>query len=291
VTETTSGVALVTSRVALVTGCSTGVGLATAIRLASEGWRVVSTVRRLDAAEDLHAAAATAGGTIDIRGCDVRDAAAVDACVAGVVADHGRLDAVVNNAGIGHAGTLEHDGVNVVRAVMETNFFGVVNVTHAAIPHLRASSGRLVAVTSVAGAVGQPFNEAYCASKHAVEGFYESLAPVLHELGVAVIIVEPGPVASPFLAKGLPATREAVPDDPYARMLQAYIDVVTGASADAQDAGAVAEVILRALTDPDPAPRQQTSPLAAAIIGKKLADLDGRAIQRMTSRWIQPQEP
>ena len=120
--------------------------------------------------------------------------------MAAVAADHGRIDAVVNNAGAGHLGTIETESVDDVRRVMEVNFFGVVAVTRAAMPHLRASGGRLVTVSSVGGAVGQPFNEAYCAAKFAVEGFMESLVPVAATVGVTVVVIEPGAVASDFVA-------------------------------------------------------------------------------------------
>ena len=129
---------------------------------------------------------------------DITDPAAVSAGVDGVIADFGTLDAVINNAGAGHVGTIEQESVEDVRAVMEVNFFGTVLVTKAALPHLRASGGRVVTVTSVGGIVGQPFNEAYCAAKFAVEGFMESLAPVAATVGVTVVVVEPGAVASEF---------------------------------------------------------------------------------------------
>jgi len=122
----------------------------------------------------LRAAATAAGVSVDVRALDVTDRAPVAACLAGL----DRLDALVNNAGAGHLGTLEQESVEDVRAVMEVNFFGVLNVTKAALPLLRQSRGRVLTVTSVGGVVGQPFNEAYCAAKFAVEGFMESLAAV-----------------------------------------------------------------------------------------------------------------
>src|SRR4051794_3436650 len=149
----------------------------------------------------LQAAAKEASVSLDVRVLDVTDPASVEACLTGL----DQLDALVNNAGAGHVGTLEQESVQDVRAVMEVNFFGVLHVTKAALPLLRASKGRVLTVTSVGGVVGQPFNEAYCAAKFAVEGFMESLAPVAATTGVSVSVVEPGAVASEFVSNaGVP---------------------------------------------------------------------------------------
>ncbi|MCI4067112.1 SDR family NAD(P)-dependent oxidoreductase, partial [Micromonospora sp. R77] len=185
----------------LITGTSTGIGLETAVGAARAGWRTVATMRDVSRADALRRAADAAGvaDLLEVRRLDVTDQASVTACVADVVDAHGRLDAVVNNAGAGHVGTLEQETIDDVRAVMEVNFFGVLHVSRAALPHLRAARGRLVTVSSVGGVVGQPFNEAYCAAKFAVEGFMESLAPLAATVGVTVTVVEPGAVASEFV--------------------------------------------------------------------------------------------
>ncbi|MEU7589584.1 SDR family NAD(P)-dependent oxidoreductase [Micromonospora sp. NPDC049230] len=185
----------------LITGTSTGIGLEIALGCARAGWRTVATMRDVARADRLRDAAATAGvaDLIDVRPLDVTDPDAVTGCVEDVIGAYGRLDAVVNNAGAGHVGTLEQDSVDDVRAVMEVNFFGVLHVSRAALPHLRTSRGRLVTVSSVGGIVGQPFNEAYCAAKFAVEGYLESLAPLAATTGVRVTLVEPGAVASEFV--------------------------------------------------------------------------------------------
>ena len=175
--------------VLLIAGRSSGIGLSTSVVAGKHGYRVVATMRNLDGAGPLRAAADEAGVELDVRRLDVTDQASITTCVDGVVADHGHLDVVVNNAGAGHIGTIENESLDDVRQVMEVNFFGVVAVTEAVIPHLRASHGRIVTVTSVGGAVGQPFNEAYCAAKFAVEGFMESMAPVAESLGVGVALV------------------------------------------------------------------------------------------------------
>ena len=272
----------------LITGTSTGIGLATAVAAAQAGWHAVATMRDTGRATALREAAAAAGAAdrVEVRALDVTEPASVESCVADLIARHGRLDAVVNNAGAGHLGTLEQETVDDVRAVMEVNFFGVLHVTRAALPHLRASGGRVVTVTSVGGVVGQPFNEAYCAAKFAVEGFMESLAPVAAATGVGVTVIEPGAVASEFVSNvGVdPAAVDTT--GPYGRALAAYLERTRGAFANAQTSAQAAAVVVDALTGDRPAFRIQTSDWARTFVGAKLADLDGSAIQNLTSTWI-----
>ncbi|MFJ7147123.1 SDR family NAD(P)-dependent oxidoreductase [Streptomyces sp. NPDC100445] len=277
-----------TPRTVLITGTSSGIGLAAAVATAKAGWRTVATLRDTTRADALRRAAADAGVTLDIRQLDVTDADSVTAAVDGVIADHGRLDAVVNNAGAGHLGTLETDTVDDVRDVMEVNFFGVLNVSRAALPHLRATGGRLVTVTSVGGVVGQPFNEAYCAAKFAVEGYMESLAPVTRTLGVSVSVVEPGAVATEFVNNiGIDLGADMAAG-PYSGALRRYIDRTTEQFKDgnAQTPAAAAEAVMEALHADRPAFRIQTSDWARSFVGTKLADTDGSAVQELTATWI-----
>jgi NAD(P)-dependent dehydrogenase (short-subunit alcohol dehydrogenase family) len=275
----------------LITGTSSGLGLAAAVAAARDGWHTVATMRDPTRDGALRKAAATAGveDRIEVERLDVTDHGSVDACIAGIVADRGRLDAVVNNAGSGHVGTIEQETLEDVRAVMEVNFFGVVRVTRAALPHLRAAGGRLVTVTSVGGVVGQPFNEAYCAAKFAVEGFMEALAPVAAATGVRVTVVEPGAVSSEFVANVGESLSAAQRDaGPYARPLTAYVDRTRAAFAAsaAQTPDEAAATIIDALSL-DAAPfRMQTSAAARAFVATKLTDLDGSAVVGLTRQWI-----
>jgi len=277
----------------LITGTSSGLGLAAAVAAARHGWHTVATMR--DPARDgaLREAAAAAGvqDRIQVERLDVTDSGSVDVCLAAVVADRGCLDAVVNNAGSGHVGTIEQETLEDVRAVMEVNFFGVVRITRAALPHLRAAGGRLVTVSSVGGVVGQPFNEAYCAAKFAVEGFMEALAPVAAATGVSVTVVEPGAVSSEFVANvGESLSNAQGNAGPYAGPLAAYLNRTRAAfSANtAQTPDEAAATILEALTADAPPFRMQTSAAAAAFVGAKLADLDGSAVLGLTRQWIAP---
>ncbi len=275
--------------IVLITGTSTGIGLATSVAAARAGFRVVATMRDTAKAGLLHGAAREAGVEIDIRTLDVTDPVSVVDGVAAVIAQYGRLDAVINNAGTGHVGTIEGETLDEIRAVMEVNFFGVVAVSKAALPHLRETGGRLVTISSVGGVVGQPFNEAYCAAKFAVEGFMESLRPVAATVGVPVSIVEPGAVTSEFISNvgiDLPVVLER--SGPYAPALQNYIARTTRqfGSSRAQTPDEVAGVIVDLLLAENPPARLQTSEWAREFIGTKLADLDGSAVQNLTAGWV-----
>ncbi|MFJ8386647.1 SDR family NAD(P)-dependent oxidoreductase [Streptomyces sp. NPDC094438] len=270
------------TRTVLITGTSSGIGLATAVAAAQSGWHVVATMRDTAKAGALLAAAKEAGVEVAVQALDVTDPRSVEACMDGL----DRLDALVNNAGAGHLGTLEQESVEDVRAVMEVNFFGVLHATKAALPLLRASKGRVVTVTSVGGVVGQPFNEAHCAAKFAAEGFMESLAPVAATAGVSVSVVEPGAVASEFVSNV--GVDDAMVDQagPYAPALAAYVKRTSGAFAGAQAPREVAAQIVELLETERPAFRVLTSDTARAFAGAKLKDLDGSAVQSLTSTWI-----
>ncbi|WP_317441320.1 SDR family oxidoreductase [Streptomyces collinus] len=275
-------------KVVLITGTSSGIGLAAAVAAARAGWTTVATLRDPSRSDALRKAAVDAGVELDIRRLDVTDEASITAAIDGVLADYGRLDAVVNNAGAGHLGTLENESVAEVRKVMEVNFFGVLNVSKAAMPHLRASGGRMVTVTSVGGMVGQPFNEAYCAAKFAVEGYMESLAPVAAAHGVSVTVIEPGAVATEFVANvGVDLEGAVAAAGVYAPQLDAYLNRTVGQFLDgAQSAEGAAESVLEALTARQPAFRLQTSEWARGFVGTKLSDPDGSAVLGLTGGWV-----
>ncbi|WP_330261831.1 SDR family NAD(P)-dependent oxidoreductase [Streptomyces sp. NBC_00539] len=279
------------TKTVLITGTSSGIGLAAAVGAARAGWHAVATMRDTGRADALLAAARAAGvaDRVQVKRLDVTDADSAAACVAEVVAEHGRLDAVVNNAGAGFVGTIEQHDMEQVRSVMEVNFFGVVELTRIALPHLRASGGRVITVTSVGGVVGQPFNESYCAAKFAVEGFMESLAPVAASTGVQVAVVEPGAVASEFVNNvRLDVPAMLAQAGPYAPALQGYVDhaLKTFGSDTAQTPEQAAAPVVAALTVEKMPFRIQTSDWARDFVAAKLADLDGSAVQTEVKGWL-----
>ncbi len=239
------------SPVALITGTSSGIGLSSAVAAARHGFIAVATLRNPAKDGALRSAAEAAGVTLDIRRLDVVDEESITSCIDGVVADHGSLDVLVNNAGRGFVGTIEQVAMDEMREIMEVNFFGVVATTKAALPHLRAARGRVITVTSVGGVVGQPFNEAYCAAKFAVEGFMESLAPVAATVGVHVSVIEPGPVTTEFVNNvGVDVERMFAEGGDYTPAMHAYLRHVMAEFANpdaAQTGDDVAETVLGAM--------------------------------------------
>lgn len=184
-------------RSVLITGTSTGFGLVTTVELAKQGWHVFATMRNLERKGKLQEALAAAGVTanVDISALDVTDANSVKTAVAGVLEKTGgHLDAVVHNAGIAIGGAFEDMPDPDMRRVMETNFWGVLELTRALLPTFRAQrAGRIVIVSSESGFAGQPANSIYCASKFAIEGWAESICFELSPFNIDVVMIEPGP--------------------------------------------------------------------------------------------------
>jgi NAD(P)-dependent dehydrogenase (short-subunit alcohol dehydrogenase family) len=276
-------------RIVVVAGASTGIGLEAAIRFAARGDTVVAGVRNESRTEGVRRAATEAGVELDVVAMDVVDDASVTAAFDDIQARHGRVDVLVANAGTGSVGTLEEHSLESLRATMEVNFYGVVRVTKAVLPGMRERrSGRLIAVTSVGGAMGQPFNDAYCAAKFAVEGLYESLNPVVSRFGIHASIVEPGPVATDFQRKSSGAERDSldVDGDPYGELFAGYRALMSAGESRKQPTGDAAQVIVDVAAAEAPLLRYQTSSFTRRLIGMKLADLDGSAITGFTGSWL-----
>ena len=182
-------------KVALITGASSGFGLLTSIELAKAGFHVVATMRDLGRRARLDQAVAAAGVAprIDVRGLDVTKFESIPGFVDAVVRDYGRLDVLVNNAGFAVAGFAEDIKLEELRMQFETNFFGAVAMTKAALPTMRRQgSGHIIQVSSIAGLHGSVTVSSYSASKHALEGWSESLRLEVNSLGIKVVLVEPG---------------------------------------------------------------------------------------------------
>jgi NAD(P)-dependent dehydrogenase (short-subunit alcohol dehydrogenase family) len=239
-------------KVILITGCSTGIGLATARHLAARGDRVYATARRPDASAELVAARADLA---DIRTLplDVTDDGSVHAAVKAVLDAEGRIDVLVNNAGIGAFGTFEFVPEDAARATFETNFWGVMRVTRAVLPSMRAQgSGVIVNISSFLGRMGLPLLAHYNASKYAVEGITDSLRLELSPFHIRVHTVAPGLFRTQFVARGLAAnSRTTAPDSPYAPLAGHLLPVVAQRINEGPDPIAVAQAVLRVLQDPN----------------------------------------
>jgi NAD(P)-dependent dehydrogenase (short-subunit alcohol dehydrogenase family) len=275
----------------LITGTSSGIGLATAVTAARAGFTVIATMRSPGRSAALREAAAREGVTLDVRRLDVTSEESIEECLSGVRQTYGGLDALVNNAGVANSDpTMEMSTMAALRANLEVNFFGVVAVSRVAMPLLRASRGRLLTVGSVHGVVGQPFNEAYAAAKFAVEGFMESLAPVAAAHGVRVSVVVPGFVPDTEFGVFPDVNRKTIEagSGPYAETFASYIDWVCGPGWETagQSKWEVAAVVVRALAGDAPPFRIPTGPWVASYLSPKLADQDGSAVQDLARDWV-----
>jgi len=173
------------AKVALITGVSSGIGRATAILLSRRGFRVFGTTRR-------HAEIKERLANVEVVQLDVRDAESVRSGVRTVLDHAGRIDALINNAGYTLIGALEETSIEEAKELFETNFFGVLRVTQAVLPAMRQQGcGRIVNIGSVAGFL-PPYQGIYAASKHALEGYSETLDHEVRQFGIRVTVVEPG---------------------------------------------------------------------------------------------------
>lgn len=194
--------------VVLITGCNSGFGFHASLTFARQGHQVFATVRNLDRAEPLRAAATAEDLDLQVVHLDVRDADSVEGAVAEVVERAGRIDVCVNNAGIELRGPIEECSDDEMLVQFDTNVFGVVRVVRAVLPVMRAqASGVIVNVGSLAGLVARPYGGLYSATKHAVEAISEALHFECAPFGVRVAVLEPGQFETELLSNAIVAGR------------------------------------------------------------------------------------
>jgi NAD(P)-dependent dehydrogenase (short-subunit alcohol dehydrogenase family) len=243
-------------KVAVVTGSSSGIGLLTAVELALNGYRVVATMRNMGSRGRLEQAAQKVGvrDRLDLRRVDITEFDSLPGVVDEIIGDNGRIDVLVNNAGFSMAGFAEDMTLDELRHQLETNFFGNVAVTKAAIPVMRKQkSGHIITVTSVGGRLSHPLLSAYCASKHALEGWSESLRIETHSLGIRVSLVEPGAYDTDIWERNVVIAKGALdPASPNKERSQRFAEFVKQSAKQRRDAREVAKLIVRIAGNPNP---------------------------------------
>jgi NAD(P)-dependent dehydrogenase (short-subunit alcohol dehydrogenase family) len=258
----------------LITGCSSGIGRAAAISLHAAGLTVYATARQVDALADL------ARHGIDTLALDVTDEASMTQAVAAVEEAAGPVGVLVNNAGYGLYGPVEQVPMDEIRRQFETNFFGLVRLTQLVLPGMRRRGrGRILNVSSMGGRITLPGGALYHASKYAVEGLSDALRMEVAQFGIDVVLIEPGPVKTPWndvaaasLSTATPAGAGSSPDDdPYATYKAAV-----GASFGRSQAGLagrfgstsedIAKVITQAVTARRPRARYLINPIAKSLV-------------------------
>jgi len=241
--------------VALVTGASSGIGQAAAQRLADAGYKVFGTSRRAAPADQRSFAMLT---------LDVTSDESVEAAVTEVIRRAGRIDLLVNNAGFGVAPAgAEESSIEQARSIFDTNFFGVVRMSRAVLPHMRQQgSGRIVNIGSVLGFVPMPYGALYAATKHAIEGYSESLDHELRTWGIRVSVIEPAYTKTPFDANFLEPDAKL---DAYREARAVVSNRVNEVMATATEPGVVAEVVLKAAVAARPKLRYPAGALASRL--------------------------
>ena len=250
--------------VALVTGCSSGIGLATALHFARQGYEVFAGVRNVPGATDLAAAIAKDRLSAKVLALDVNDEASVKQGVGEVLARAGGIDVLVNNAGVGGGGAIEEVPIDFARSMFETNYLGVMRMVQAVLPGMRQRKrGAIVNISSIGGRVAIAGHGHYCAIKHALEAASEALAQEVQGFGIRVAIVEPGVVVTPIFQK---AKRFSDPAGPYAehvRRLLLFYQMQMKVASQPEDA---ARVIFEAATT--------TTPRVRWLVGEDAKRLD-----------------
>jgi len=243
--------------VTVVTGANSGIGRATAIHLAGAGHVVYGTVRSTSRTDKLLAMAEQSGVEIRLTELDVADDESVRAGFARILDEAGRVDHLVNNAGVGGNAVAEEGSPALYLDVMNVNLCGAVRCLQAVLPGMRErGSGSIVNITSIAGRLAAIAQSPYVASKFALEGLSEGLAQELAPFGIRVVIIEPGVTKSAIFAKSIDAPNATgVYEAPYRRMFQFY----AAGLAQATDPFEVAEVIRHAITTDEPQLRYATS--------------------------------
>ncbi len=273
---------LPSSPVWFITGCSTGFGLDLARLVLDRGWRVVVTARDAARVADL---VEGAGDRALALALDVTDAPGVTRAVAAAEDRFGRIDVLVSNAGYGYQASVEEGQEDAIRAQFDTNVFGLFALTRAALPGMRTRrQGHIVNFTSVAGLVGFPGSGYYAASKHAVEGWSDSLAAEVGPLGIAVTCVEPGPFRTDWAGRSLQQTPVTIVD--YADTAGARLDSTRGYSGEQPgDPVRAGEAIIAVTEEPNP-PRHLVLGQFGydAVTGKlkeRLAEIESRREQAL----------
>ena len=247
----------------LITGCSSGIGRATAYAFLDEEWTVFATARNPADIETLGEA-----GCI-ISTLDVTEPPAVSRVVDEVLEETGRIDALVNNAGYGQYGPLEDIDDSRFERQFAVNVFGPHRLIRAVLPHMRErESGTIVNISSVVGRIGVPGMGTYVASKHALEGYSDALRLEVEEFGIDVSVVLPGPVQTQFRSRVESEISRLDRTDAYEPIYDLQEDAIrlSGDNPAAVHPATVAEVILDAAVSPDPEPRYVVGPMAQLLI-------------------------
>jgi NAD(P)-dependent dehydrogenase (short-subunit alcohol dehydrogenase family) len=242
------------TRIAVVTGSSSGIGFETSLILARNGFQTYATMRDPKKGENIKSIATKENLPIHIEQLDVTDNKSVTNAIQTIVSKAGRIDVLVNNAGYALTGAFEDLAIEEIKAQYETNLFGLIRTSQAVLPIMREQkSGTIVNISSGAGRVGFPGFSAYVSTKFAVEGLSESMAYELEPFGIKVILIEPGVIITNVFMNIVTAKKSQNPNSPYSQIMQkmstSFEHMLENASSSPD---LVAKVVLQAVTSENP---------------------------------------
>jgi len=264
-------------QVALITGCSSGIGYETALMLARNGFHTFATMRNTKKSDSLEEIIKKERLDLNIRELDVNDDTSIENTINCIKREANRIDVLINNAGYGLVGFFEDLTLDEIRNQFETNFFGVLNITKKIIPIMRLQkSGIIINVSSGAGQVGFPGISAYVSTKFAIEGFSESLMYELFPYGIKVVIIEPGVIKTNFFRNCIVSEHSMKKSSPYSRSLGKFQKNVELMQEHATSPIDVAKVILQVLGNNEPKQRYIVGNDVAMILEakKNLSDIE-----------------
>ncbi|MDP3467878.1 MAG: SDR family oxidoreductase [Daejeonella sp.] len=284
------------SKVILITGASTGIGLETAVQLAEQGHQVYATMRNLNKRALLDQETERRKVKLKILQLDVQDEKSIAKCLEEIISFEKKIDVLINNAGAGFIKPMEQASMEEIQQVMDVNFYGPIRCSKAVMPFMRKQkSGHIINVSSVGGIVGSPVNEIYCAAKFALEGLTESLATYLEPyFGINVSLIEPGGTITEFgnsLTEYFESTGGILNDDykPLMEDYMAYRATFTEEFKEKafQKPADIASVIIRCMNDPNPKVRYLTSEGTLAFTKLKTSlDPDGEIMKAQLRKAI-----
>jgi NAD(P)-dependent dehydrogenase (short-subunit alcohol dehydrogenase family) len=240
-------------RVAVITGSSSGIGLETSLLLARNNFLTYATMRTLQKADNLRALASKSKLPLQIIQLDVIDDASVKNAIQEIMADSGRVDVLVNNAGYGLSGAFEDITIDEIKRQFDTNLYGLIRTTQAVLPIMRKQkSGIIVNISSGAGLFGYPSGSAYISSKFAVEGLSESISYELEQFGIKIVLIEPGFIKTNFGSSMLIAKKSQDPNSVYSHLLKVVNAASSKMAQNASPPELVANAVLEAVTTDTP---------------------------------------
>jgi short-subunit dehydrogenase len=253
-----------TTRTCLVTGASSGIGYVTALEFLRAGYTVYGVARRVDKMD----AICKAGG--HVLAMDIKNESDIQRVVATILAEQGRIDVLVNNAGVGLHGSIEDTPLDQARTLFEVNVFGLARLTQLVLPHMRdQKSGTIVNVSSIGGEIALPLGAWYYASKHALEAFSDTLRQEVKRFGIRVVIIQPGIIKTDFEKETANELRTVSGQGAYHELAEAMAkraETALGGGGKASDPSLVATAIRKAVEAATPKPRYAVGYVAGTLL-------------------------